>query len=60
MFSQVWESMGFMRWPLAFSLGAVTALALWSAIRLFRPGASPRGSTSPGFGSLGSGHRHAG
>jgi len=41
MFSQVWESMGFMRWPLAFSLGAVTALALWSAIRLFRPGASP-------------------
>ena len=41
MFSQVWESMGFMRWPLDFSLGVVTALALWSAIKLFRPGASP-------------------
>ena len=37
----VWESMGFMRWPLFFSFLAVMILALWSAIRLFRPGATP-------------------
>lgn len=37
----VWESMGFMRWPLFFSFLAVVILALWSAIRLFRPGATP-------------------
>jgi hypothetical protein len=37
----IWESMGFMRWPLTFSLMAVVALSLWSAGRLFRPGASP-------------------
>ncbi len=39
--SVIWDSMGFMRWPLAFSLGAVIVLALWSAFKLFRPGASP-------------------
>lgn len=37
----VWESMGFMRWPLFFSFLAVVILALWSAIRLFRPAATP-------------------
>jgi hypothetical protein len=32
--------MGFMRWPLAFSLLVIAVLALWSAWKLFRPGAS--------------------
>ena len=35
----IWEAMGFMRWPLAFSLLAVVALSLWSAVKLFRPSA---------------------
>jgi hypothetical protein len=39
--SDIWYSMGFMRWPLAFSLGAVLLLTLWSAARLLRPGATP-------------------
>jgi hypothetical protein len=33
--------MGFMRWPLAFSLIAVVLLALWSGFRLLRPGGRP-------------------
>ncbi len=33
--SMFWESMGFMRWPLAFSLLAVALLAFYSAGRLF-------------------------
>lgn len=37
----IWEAMGFIRWPLFLSFIAVTVLALWSATRLFRPGASP-------------------
>lgn len=37
----IWESMGFMRWPLAFSLVAVVLLSLYSAGRLLRPGAGP-------------------
>ncbi len=37
----IWRDMGFMRWPLAFSLVAVLLLALWAAVRLFRPGAAP-------------------
>ena len=36
----IWESMGFMRWPLAFSLLCVLLLSLYSGGRLFRPGAS--------------------
>jgi len=39
--SEIWNAMGFMRWPLTFSLGAVLVLALWSSYKLFRPGASP-------------------
>jgi hypothetical protein len=33
--------MGFMRWPLAFSLLAVIVLSVWSATQLFRSGANP-------------------
>ena len=36
----IWESMGFMRWPLAFSLLAVVLLSLYSTGRLYRPSAS--------------------
>lgn len=38
--TMIWEAMGFIRWPLAFSMVAVAALTVWSAARLFRPGAS--------------------
>lgn len=37
----IWESIGFIRWPLLLSFLAVAILAVWSAIRLFRSGASP-------------------
>jgi hypothetical protein len=37
----LWEYMGFIRWPLSFSLLAVAALASYSALRLFRANASP-------------------
>lgn len=37
----IWRDMGFMRWPLAFSLVAVLLLASWATLRLFRPGAAP-------------------
>ncbi len=37
----VWNELGFIGWPLAFSFGAVIGLAMWSAVRLFRPGATP-------------------
>jgi hypothetical protein len=37
----IWESVGFIRWPLFVSFLAVVLLGLWSAIKLFRPGASP-------------------
>jgi hypothetical protein len=37
----VWEEIGFIRWPLAFSFLAVVLLALWSAAKLFGPGAVP-------------------
>lgn len=40
MFSDIWYSLGFIRWPLAFSLVSVLALSAWSAFKLFRPGAS--------------------
>jgi hypothetical protein len=36
----IWESMGFMRWPLAFSMLFVVLLSGYTAGRLFRPGAS--------------------
>ena len=43
--SFAWESLGFPRWPLAFSFVVVSLLALWSASKLFRPGASADLST---------------
>jgi len=35
--SVIWESMGFIRWPLALSLFAVLLLSAWSMAKLFRP-----------------------
>lgn len=40
MMGAIWEDMGFIRWPLSFSLVAVLFLGLWSSIRLFRGEAS--------------------
>ena len=37
----VWTDIGFIRWPLVFSFLAVVGLALFSAVRLFRPNAMP-------------------
>lgn len=37
----IFYEMGFMRWPLTFSLLAVVVLSIWSAYRVFRPGARP-------------------
>lgn len=37
----IWESMGFIRWPLAFSLLWVVLLSIWSATQLFGWNASP-------------------
>ena len=37
----VWIELGFIRWPLMFSFMVVNGLALWSAVKLFRPGAIP-------------------
>ena len=39
--AQVWNGIGFIRWPLFFSFVAVMGLTLWSAVRLFRPSATP-------------------
>jgi hypothetical protein len=36
----VWNSMGFMRWPLAFSLLCVVLLSTYSFGRLYRPSAT--------------------
>jgi len=36
----IWISMGFIRWPLAFSLLSVLLLSVYSTTRLYRPGAS--------------------
>lgn len=36
---RIWREMGFIHWPLAFSVVAVVALTLWSMLRLFQPGA---------------------
>lgn len=38
--NQIWISMGFIRWPLAFSLLAVLVLATYSGARLFKPKAA--------------------
>lgn len=38
---QIWSSIGFIRWPLAFSCLCVVLLALYSGTRLFKPGAAP-------------------
>ncbi len=37
----IWNDIGFIRWPLMFSFLVVVGLALFSAVRLFRPGATP-------------------
>jgi hypothetical protein len=39
--NQIWISIGFIRWPLAFSLLAVLLLATYLGARLFKPGAVP-------------------
>lgn len=39
MMNAIWVAMGFMRWPLAFSLLMVAVLTLVSAQRLYRPSA---------------------
>ena len=36
-----WEAMGFTRSPMAFCFVVLVLLGLWSALKLFRPGASP-------------------
>ena len=41
MYNDVFMAMGFMRYPLTFCFVAVLVLALWSALKLFKPGASP-------------------
>jgi hypothetical protein len=37
----VWESIGFIRYPLTLSVLVVAGLTLWSSTRLFKPGAWP-------------------
>ncbi len=37
----IWNDIGFIRVPLMFSFLVVVGLALFSAVRLFRPGATP-------------------
>ena len=37
----VWNDLGFIGWPLAFSFLSVIGLGLFSGVRLFRPGATP-------------------
>ncbi len=36
-----WEAIGFTRWPMSFCFVLLAILGLWSAFKLFRPGASP-------------------
>ncbi len=45
MYEHVWLAMGFMRYPLAFCFFAVLALALWSAPKVFKPGATSEPTT---------------
>ena len=35
----LWEAMGFIRWPIAFAALMVVALSLYSTAQLFKPGA---------------------
>jgi len=37
---KIWQEMGYIRWPLLFSFLAMVGLSLWSAMRLYRPGAT--------------------
>jgi hypothetical protein len=39
--SAIWEGVGFIRYPLTLTFLAVFILASWSAVKLFRPGATP-------------------
>ena len=41
MIEAIWNDVGFVRWPLAFSFMAVVGLAVWSAFKLFGPRATP-------------------
>ena len=45
MYNGIWLAMGFMRYPLAFCFFAVLALAIWSAFKVFKPGASTEPTT---------------
>lgn len=45
MYEGVWLAMGFMRYPLVFCFFAVFVLASWSAIKVFKPGATPEPHT---------------
>ena len=36
-----WEAIGFTRWPMSFCFVLLAILGLWSALKLFRPGALP-------------------
>lgn len=37
---EIWHQMGYIHWPLLFSFLAMVGLSLWSALRLYRPGAT--------------------
>lgn len=36
-----WEAIGFFRWPMSLCFLMAVLLGLWSALKLYRPGASP-------------------
>ena len=38
MLGMIWQDIGFIRWPLAFSFLLVVVLALWSTVKLSLPG----------------------
>lgn len=38
--ARIWNEMGFIHYPLLFSLLAVVGLSLWSTMRMYRPGAT--------------------
>jgi len=37
----IWESAGFFRWPISLCFAVTIILGLWSALKLYGPGASP-------------------
>ncbi len=37
---RIWQEMGYIHYPLLFAFLAVAGLSLWSAMRLYRPGAT--------------------